>query len=210
MLCISRPRIFRFSSQDTARLYNIFYGLSPTVSSLNHIPGFSLEGVSIPTCFAHLHTYFSCHATVSLNLDIIPFYRAHHRTPNTVSINHVFTTYIEIQHSVDLPCPHDIHRTSNTMSIYHGRTPNTVSTPTMHSHPTRCDASCINAMKMSLHVISCLHVRYLSHATYLLHYMSSVMDKLYLIHIIISIFITLISHNFTHSTCYSIYSNNTH
>ena len=65
-------------------------------------------------------------------------------------------------------------------------------------------------MQMSLHAISCLHVRYVSHATYLLHYMSSVMDKLYLIHIIISIFITHISHNFIHSTCYSIYNNNTH
>ena len=40
---------------------------------------------------------------------------------------------------------------------------------------------------MSLHAISFLHVRYMSHATYILHYMSSVMDKLYLIHIIISI-----------------------
>ena len=35
---------------------------------------FSPKGVSIPTCFTHLHTYFSCHATVSLNLDIVPFY----------------------------------------------------------------------------------------------------------------------------------------
>ena len=33
----------------------------------------------------------------------------------------------------------------------------------------------------------------------ILHYMSSVMTKLYLIHIIISIFITHISHNFTYS-----------
>ena len=63
-----------------------FYGLSPTVSCLNHILGFSPErggggggggggvGMSIPTCFTHLHTYLSCHATVSLNLDVVPFY----------------------------------------------------------------------------------------------------------------------------------------
>ena len=164
----------------------------------------------ILTCFTHLHTYFSCHATVSLNLDVVSFYRAHHRTPNKVSINHVFMTYTEHQHSVDIPCPHDIHRTLNTMSIYHDRTPNTVLTPNMHSHPTRRDVPCINAMQMSLHAISSLHVHYVSHAIYLLHYMSSVMDKLYLIHIIISIFITHISHNFTHSACYSIYSNNIH
>ena len=171
VLCICGPRISGFSPQDAARLYNIFYWLSPKVSCLNHIPGFSPEGVSIPTCFTHIHTYFSCHATVSLNLDI------------------------EHQHIVDLP---------------YCRTPNTVSTPTMHLHPTRRDVSCINAMQMSLHAISCLHVCYVSHATYILHYMSSVMNKLYLIRIIISIFITHISHNFTYSTCYSIYSNNTH
>ena len=45
-----------------------FYGLSPTSSCLNHIPG------SIPTCFTYLHTYFLCHATVSLNFDVDPFY----------------------------------------------------------------------------------------------------------------------------------------
>ena len=100
--------------------------------------------------------------------------------------------------------------TKHSVSLPYYRTPNTVSTPTMHSHPTRRDVPCINAMQMSLHTISCIHVRCVSHATYLLHYMSSVMDKLYLIHIIISIFITHISHNFTYSSCYSIYSNNTH
>ena len=74
VLCIYRPRISGFSPQDAARLYNIFYGLLPVVSCLNHIPGCSPEGVSIPTCFTHLHTHFSCHATVSLNLDVVPFY----------------------------------------------------------------------------------------------------------------------------------------
>ena len=51
-----------------------FYGLSSTISCLNHILVFSPKGVYIPTCFTHLHTYFSCHATMSLNLDVIPFY----------------------------------------------------------------------------------------------------------------------------------------
>ena len=64
------------------------------------------------------------------------------------------------KHSVDLPCPHDIHRTLNTVSIYHGQTPNTVSTLTMHSFPTQHDVSCKNVMQMSLHAISCLHVHY--------------------------------------------------
>ena len=55
-------------------IQHFFYGFSPTVSCLNHIPGFSLEGVSIRTRFTHLHKYFSYHATVSLNLDVVPFY----------------------------------------------------------------------------------------------------------------------------------------
>ena len=37
MLFICGPRIFGFSSKDAARLFNIFYGLSPTVLCLNHI-----------------------------------------------------------------------------------------------------------------------------------------------------------------------------
>ena len=109
VLCICGPQISKFSPQDTARLYNIFYRLSPTVSCLNHILGFSPKGVSIPSCFTHLHTYFSCHATVSLDLDVVLFYLAHHRTPNIVSINHVLTTYIEHQHSVDLPWSNTKH-----------------------------------------------------------------------------------------------------
>ena len=46
--------------------------------------------------------YFFFYATVRLILDVVPFNRVHHRTPNTVSIYHVLTTY---------------HRTPNTMSI---------------------------------------------------------------------------------------------
>ena len=53
--------------------------------------------------------FFFFYATVRLILDVVPFYRAHHRTPNIVSIYHVLMTY--------------------------HRTPNTVSISTMHSHP---------------------------------------------------------------------------
>ena len=60
-----------------------------------------------PTHVFFISFYF--YATVRLILDVVPFYRAHHRTPNTMSIYHVLTTY---------------HRTENTMSI-----------STMHSHP---------------------------------------------------------------------------
>ena len=52
---------------------------------------------------------FFFYAAVRLVLDIVPFYRVHHRTPNTVPIYHVLTTY--------------------------HRTPNTVSISTMNSHP---------------------------------------------------------------------------
>ena len=66
---------FSGSHHRMSQVYTtFFYGLSLTVSCLNHIPGFLPEGVSIPTCFTHLHTYFSCHAIVSLNLDVVQFY----------------------------------------------------------------------------------------------------------------------------------------
>ena len=52
---------------------------------------------------------FLFYAIVRLILDVIPFYRFHHRTPNTMSIYHVLTTY---------------HQTPNTVLIC-----------TMHSHP---------------------------------------------------------------------------
>ena len=54
-------------------IQHFFYRLSPMVSCLNHIPSLSPKGVSIPTCFSHLHMYFSCHVTMNLNLDIVPF-----------------------------------------------------------------------------------------------------------------------------------------
>ena len=52
---------------------------------------------------------FFCYAIVRLILDIVPFYQAHHRTPNTVLIYHVLTTYHQ--------------------------SPNIVSISTIHSHP---------------------------------------------------------------------------
>ena len=66
---------FSGSHRRTPQAYTtFFYWFSLMISCLNHIPSFSPEGVSIPTCFTHLHTYFSCHATVSLNLDVVLFY----------------------------------------------------------------------------------------------------------------------------------------
>ena len=65
-----------------------------------------------PTHVSFISFFF--YATVRLILDVVPFYRAHHRTPNTVSIYHVLTTY---------------HRTSNTVSIYQ---------PCTHTHLMRC------------------------------------------------------------------------
>ena len=178
VLCICGPQISGFSLQKATRLYNIFCGLSPTISYLNHIPGFSPEGGVYPYLlhpFTHV-LFMPCNCEPQFGR--CPILLSSPRTPITISINHVFPTYIEHKYSVNLPCPHNIHRTLNIVSIYHGRTPNTMSTPTMHSHLTRRDVPCINAMQMSLHAVSCLHVRYVSHSTYLLHYMSSVMDKL--------------------------------
>ena len=63
-----------------------------------------------------------------------------------------------IKHSVDLTMSSRHTSNTNTVSIYHGRTLNTVLTPTMHSHPTRRDVTVY--MKCN-HVISCyvmLHV----------------------------------------------------
>ena len=58
------------------------------------------------------------------------------------------------KHSVDLTM--SSRHTSNTntvLMIYHGRIPNTVSTPTMHSHLTRCD---VTVHIKCNHAISCL------------------------------------------------------
>ena len=57
---------------------------------------------------------FFFYETVRLILVVVPFYRAYHRTPNTVSIYHILTTY---------------HRTPNLVSIYQ---------PCTHTHLMRC------------------------------------------------------------------------
>ena len=76
VLCVMYlwARIYGSHHRTPHAYVTFFYGLSLTISCLNHIPGFSPKGVSIPTCFTHLHMKFSCHAIVSLNLDVVPFY----------------------------------------------------------------------------------------------------------------------------------------
>ena len=65
------------------------------------------------------------------------------------------------KHSVDLTMSSRHTSNTNTMSIYHGQTPNTVLTPTMHSHPTRRDVTV--HMKCN-HAISCY---VMLHATFI-------------------------------------------
>ena len=74
--------------------------------------GFFAQGGIYAFLLYPTHVFFISfffYVTVRLNLDVVPFYRAHHRTPNIVSIYQVLTTY--------------------------HRTPNTVSISAMHSHP---------------------------------------------------------------------------
>ena len=73
--------------------------------------GFFTRGDIYPSLLFPTHVFFISfffYATVGLILDVVPFYQAHHRTPNTMSIYHVLMTYHQI--------------------------PNTVSISTMHSH----------------------------------------------------------------------------
>ena len=74
--------------------------------------GFFTQGSIYPFFLYPTHVFFISfffYAAMRLILDNVLFYRAHHRTPNTVLIYHVQMTY--------------------------HRTPNTVSISTMHSHP---------------------------------------------------------------------------
>ena len=125
----------------------------------------------IPTCFTHLHTYFSCLTTMSLNLDAVTFYRVHYRTPNTVSINHALMTYIEHQHSVDLSCSHDIHRTPNTMSIYHTVKHQTQCRPHQALTPdsTVCPLHKFNANVIECHFMPTCTLRVTCNITITLH-----------------------------------------
>ena len=74
-----------------------------------------LSLIAIPN--TRIFHFLFLYATVRLILGVVPFYRAHHQTPNTLSIYHVLTTY--------------------------HRTPNTVSISTMHSHPCHAMSPCI-------------------------------------------------------------------
>ena len=87
-----------------------FYGLSPLVIMSNRECHVFHPGRGIyPNLLCSTHIFFMFFKIVRLILDVVPCYEAHHRTPNTLSINHVPTTYHQ--------------------------TPNTVSISTMPSHP---------------------------------------------------------------------------
>ena len=64
---------------------------------------FFTQGGIYPYLLYPTHIFFISfflYVTMRLILDVVPYYRAHHRTPNTVSIYHVLMTY---------------HRTPNTL-----------------------------------------------------------------------------------------------
>ena len=68
--------------------------------------GFFTRGGIYPSLLYPTQLFFISfffYETVRLILDVVPIYRSHHQTPNTVLIYHVLTTY---------------HRTPNTVSIY--------------------------------------------------------------------------------------------
>ena len=93
--------------------------------------GFFTRGGIYPFLLYPTHVFFILfffYAIVRLILDVVPFYRAHHRTLNTASIYHVLTTY---------------HRTLKQCR----------SLPCTHTHVMRCPVHM--QCKMSLHVISC-------------------------------------------------------
>ena len=80
-----------------------FYGLSPSVIMSNsECRVFHPRGI-YPNLLCLTHIFF-IFKTVQLILDVVSCYRVHHRTPNTVSINHV---------------PMKSYRTPNTVSINH-------------------------------------------------------------------------------------------
>ena len=95
-----------FANLDTFTTFHR-WGLCLTI-----IGGFFTRGGIYPFLLYPTHVFFISfffYAIVRVILDVVPFYLAHHRTPNTMSIYHVLTTF--------------------------HRTPNTVLISTMHSHP---------------------------------------------------------------------------
>ena len=80
-----------------------FYCISPSmIMSNRECRVFHLGGI-YPNLLCPTHIFF-IFKTVRLILDVVPCYRVHHRTPNTVSINHV---------------PMTSHQTPNTVLINH-------------------------------------------------------------------------------------------
>ena len=146
-LCICGPRIFGITLLDTSHLSDTFDGFSPPVimSNLNKFWSFTLGGgggggggggvgiYPILLRTTHVNFFFISFKTVRLNLEVVPCYRGHHRTPDIVSINHVPTTY---------------HRTPNTISI-----------STMHSHPCHAMFSCTCNVIMPLPTYTMLHIK---------------------------------------------------
>ena len=78
------------------------------------------RGDIYPSLLYPTHVFFISfffYATIRLIWDVVPFYRAYHRTPNIVSIYKVLTIPLNTKHNVDLP--------------------------TMHSHPFNAMSPCI-------------------------------------------------------------------
>ena len=120
---------FRGLTASFARLPKLLRTFIAEYICLTKNTGFFTRGGIYPSLLYLTHIFFISfffYATVRLILDVVPFYRAHHRTPNIVSIYHVLTTY---------------HRTLNTVSI-----------STMHSHP--CHA--MSCAKMQCNFIACI------------------------------------------------------
>ena len=108
---------FRGLTASFARLLTLSQTFIARYICLTKNTGFFTRWGIYPSLLYPTHIFFISfffYATVRLILDVVPFYRAHHRTPNIVLIYHVLTTY---------------HRTPNTVSIYQQCT---------HTHLIRC------------------------------------------------------------------------
>ena len=108
---------FRGLTASFARLQTLSQTFITEYICLTKNTDFFTRGGIYPFLLYPIHVFFISfffYAAVRLILDVVLFYRAHHRTPNTMSINHVLTTY---------------HRTPNIVSIYQ---------PCTHTHLIRC------------------------------------------------------------------------
>ena len=111
--------------------------------------------------------FFFFYATMRLILTVVPFYRAHHRTPNAVLIYHVLTTYYQTPNTVSISTMYSRHTIEHQTQCR--------SLPYTHTHVMRYPVHKCNAM--SLHV---------SHATCTMnatcnnsksYFMPSIMDN---------------------------------